>query len=252
MLGWKLFLRAVTLVADNLGAALRIGAVPYGLVAAASVWLSATWPDLASRTTFDPGADLPGGFLAGWLLVSALTLLAYLWIAVAWHRFVLLGETPAGWLPPLRGGLMLGYLGRSLLIGIVVILIVLAVTTIASVLLLPLFGPAASPVIGAVAFFAAMIFFYRTGVILPAGTVERPMGLNDALIATRGRSGTVVVLALLTVAVSLLLQVPLLMEGSAGPVSAVYQAVTGWIGLMLGVGTLTALYGHLVEGRPVD
>ena len=78
------------------------------------------------------------------------------------------------------------------------------------------------------------------------------MTFGEAMRETSGHTGTVVVLALLTVGFSLLLQVPTLLDGTGGLVTLVYQVVIGWIGLMLGVGTLTALYGHLVEGRPVD
>ena len=89
------------------------------------------------------------------------------------------------------------------------------------------------------------------------------MNVAEAWRASKGESGTVVLLALMTFAVSMLLQVPALLDapgaaeaGAAvvarGPISLVYELVVTWILLMLGVTLLSTLYGHFVEGRAVD
>lgn len=252
MLGWKLFKRALMLIVENLGPALRVSLLPYGVAVAISLWVALRWPEWAGVMTLDPDMPPPGGFVAATLASGLVTIVASLWVAVGWHRYILMGEEPRGWVPVFHGNLILGYLGRSIIVGIVVLLIVLAVSTMGAVLLLPLFGPAAAPAVSAIGFFAAAIFFYRIGLILPAGTVEAPMRINAALVATKGQSGAIIILAFLTVGFSFALQIPTQLDGGAGVIDAVYQAVVGWIGLMLGVGTLTALYGYLIEGRPVD
>jgi hypothetical protein len=254
MLGWKLFLRAIKLISDNLPAALRISALPYGVAAAISVWVASRWPEFAgiSAMELDPAAPPPTEYVTAFLGSGLVTLAASLWIAVAWHRYILLAEEGEGWVPPFDGSLILSYLGRSLLVGLAVAVLVMAVTTMLTVLLAPLFGTAVSPLIGAVALFTAMVLFYRLGVVLPAGAVGRRMMFGEAMRTTAGHSGTAVILALLTVGFSLLLQVPTMLDGQLGLVTAIYQIVVQWIGLMLGVGTLTALYGVVVEGRPVD
>ncbi|MFO6466207.1 hypothetical protein ACK8OR_17595 [Jannaschia sp. KMU-145] len=252
MLGWKLFLRAVNLILDNLGTALRLTALPYGLAAIASIWVATGWPEFVGQVTFDPSDPLPGDFATAKLIEFGFVVLAYLWVAVAWHRFVLLGEDGRGWVPPIHGGLMLGYLGRSLLVGIATVAIVAAIATMLSVLLLPIFGTSVGAPISAVALFVAMLSFYRLGVVLPAGAVGKRMTFGEAMRATAGHSGTAVVLALVTVAFSFLLQLPAVIDGGGGLISVIYQLVVQWIGLMFGVGTLTALYGVVVEGRPVD
>ncbi|MEM9797256.1 MAG: hypothetical protein AAF919_12245 [Pseudomonadota bacterium] len=254
MLGWKLFLRALTLLIDNLAVALRVSAIPYGMTAAASLWLSTGWPEVNLQAIASGALQPPPGFASAALLVLVVTIVSYLWVAVAWHRYVLLGEAPSGWLPPLRGSLMLGYLGRFLLVALVTLLVVLAIATMISALLVPIVGAAALILVNAAAFLLGLIVFYRCGLILPAGTIEKSMTLNEAIVATKGQSGTVIVLALLTLVFSWILQIPAILDGAGNwpLISAIYQIVVNWIGLLLGVGTLTALYGHVVEGRPVD
>lgn len=249
MLGWKLFTRAITLLLDNLGDALRVSALPYGVLIAVSVWFSTSYPDLQDPATMTAASAAAAGPL---FLIAILNLVVSLWIAVAWHRYVLLEERSNGWITPMNGGAMLGYLGRSILIGLLVALIVLVVSIPLGMFALILPAGLATTLIGAAALFVAMIVFYRLAVVLPAGAVDRPLTFRDAWQATKGQSGTVVVLALLTVGFSLALQIPALIEGSSGVIGAIYQGVVGWIGLMIGVSTLTALYGHLVEGRPVE
>lgn len=250
MLGWKLFMRAVTLLLDNLGEALRVSAVPYAVVIAISVWVTGAYPDAVSGTAVTPETALSVEGAGAVLIMVIVNLVVSLWIAVAWHRYVLLEERPAGWLPPLNGSAMLGYLWLSVLIGLLVAVIMFAIMIPLGIILLAV--PFLAGVIPAAALFIGMILFYRLAIVLPARAVERPMTFGEAIEATRGHSGTVVVLALLTVGFSLALQIPTMLDGGTGIISAIYQGVVGWIGLMLGVSTLTSLYGHLVEGRPVD
>ncbi|MEM8824599.1 MAG: hypothetical protein AAGF30_13395 [Pseudomonadota bacterium] len=253
MLGWKLFLRALNLILDNLPAALRISAVPYGLVAAISIWIALEWPDVVGvGLQLDPNNPLAADLAGAFVLSALATIAASIWIAVGWHRYVLLAEGGDRWVAPFKGDLILGYLGRSLLVGLAVGVLVLAAATIASILLLPLFGTAANPLIQALSLFVAMVLFYRLGIVLPAGAVGRSMTFGEAMRLTEGHSGTAAILALVTVAFSFLLQAPTWLDGPAGAITVVYEIVVGWIGLMLGVGTLTALYGVVVEGRPVE
>jgi hypothetical protein len=251
MLGWKLFIRAITLITDNLLAALRLSLVPYLLAAGAGFWLQISYPEWVG-VPITPENPPPADYLL-WSMGSLLVgVVASLWISVGWHRFALLGEEGAGWVPPFKGDLMLGYLGRTLLAFFVAFLAAATAVTMLVVLLVPLFGPTAQGVAGVGGFFAFCLVLYRIGIILPAGAAGKPMRMNEALIATKGQAQTIIVLAFLTVGVTLLFRLPLMFEDTGPLVSSLYLFATGWIGLMLGVGTLTALYGHLVEGRPVE
>ncbi|SDY30606.1 hypothetical protein SAMN05444004_10196 [Jannaschia faecimaris] len=251
MLGWKLFVRALTLITDNLMAAMKVSLVPYALAVGAGLWVALSYPEWVG-VPLDPENPPPPGFVLGTMGSLLVGVLASLWISVGWHRFALLGEQSGGWVPRLNGNLMLGYFGRTLLTFLMALLAAIAVITMLVVLLVPLFGESVQAIPAVGGFFAACLVFYRIGVILPAGAAGKPMKMGEALIATKGQAQTIIVLALLTVGVTLLLRLPLLIEETNVIISTLYQFVTGWIGLMLGVGTLTALYGHLVEGRPLD
>lgn len=252
MLGWKIFVRAVRLLLDHIDAALKLSLLPYLAVALATIWLGLSFPDWVGRGQFDPADPPPPGFIAGQLAVLVLNTVVTLWIAVGWHRFVLLAEAPRGWLPPMRGPEMLRYFGRSALIGVLIVAVILVVSLMLATLVVPIAPDLAGAVIGAGALFVGMILFYRLAVVLPAGAIGRSMGFGEAMRLTSGHTGTVVILALLTVGFTLLLDVPTLIDDTGGLVTLIYQVTVGWIGLMLGVGVLTALYGHLIEGRPLE
>ncbi len=251
MLGWKLFVRALRLLIDNIDTALRLSLLPYLAVAAGTLWLGLSFPEWIGTSAFDPENPPPSGFIVGQILVLVLNTVVTLWIAVGWHRFVLLAEEARGWLPPVRGTEMLGYFGRSILIALLVVLVGLAVFVMLATLVLPILPGAAGGVL-LVSGFVGMILFYRIAIVLPAGAIGRTMPFGEALRHTSGHTGTVIALAVLTVGFSQLLNIPTLLDGTGGTVTLIYQIVIGWIGLLLGVGVLTALYGHLVEGRPVD
>ncbi|MEL6587263.1 MAG: hypothetical protein AAFQ50_11480, partial [Pseudomonadota bacterium] len=180
------------------------------------------------------------------------TLIVSLWVAVAWHRYVLLDERPTGVIPTFRGSEMGAYFLWSLLIGLMIVIAIFAASIPLGLVLLIVPAGVGALVVTSGALFLGMILFYRLGILLPSIAIGKQMTVSDAWDATRGHSGTVMVLALLTVGISQALQIPAMIDGGSGLVGTVYQTVIGWIGLMLGVATLTSLYGHLVEGRPID
>lgn len=267
MLSWTIFRRAVTLIVDDLGAALRITALPYAVFAGVSLWFAGSL-DMSEIARIEAavasgaaGASVPAGVAGGLMLTALVQLAAFLWIAVAWHRHVLLREGGEGWLPPLEGRRMLAYLGRSFLIGLIVLAAFVMVTTAVAP-----FAPVAAL---AIATILGMVLTYRLGLILPAGAIGQPLTMVEAWRATAGQSGTVIMLAVMTFALSLLLQVPAFLDAGAGPeevaagsgvavaagpglVGTVYDLVVTWMLLMLGVTLLSTLYGHFVEGRPVE
>ena len=264
MLAWKIFRRAVMLVVDNLGAALRVSALPYAIFTAASlVFVGTMGVGDAARLEaggMATGTTLPAGTILAIFVTAIAQGLAFLWIAVAWHRYVLLAEGGAGWIPAFHGGRILGYLGRSILIGLMVACIFLAVTVAIGV-----FSP---PAAVALASILSLVVSYRLGMILPAGAIGKPVTIGEAWTATRGQSATMVLLAILTFLLSLLFQVPALLDGGsltpndvaagsagagpAGIVGVVYDLVASWILLLVGVSILSTLYGHFIEGRALD
>ena len=240
MTGWRIFVHSVQLVLRNLSSALRVSLVLYAVQAAAQVafFLSVT----ENAGTLQPSLPV--------VLLSILGVVASLWIAVAWHRFVLAEEYPAGWLPRWHGGSILLYFWRSLLIGLLVVALVVAVgvvlalalgTTGIGIVLVPLLATT-----------AAAVLFFRLSPWLPAAALDRPMDLPDAWSRTAGRTGDLLVLALITGIFTTLLELPGLLGGGASLFGLVYGLVLGWIGTMVGASILTTIYGITVEGRAID
>lgn len=64
----------------------------------------------AMRNVAAPSVAFGVGFFSGMVVAF----IATLWIAVAWHRFVLLNEAPQGLLPAFKGDRVMAYLLRML------------------------------------------------------------------------------------------------------------------------------------------
>lgn len=257
MKGWHIFTHSVRLVLNNLDAAFRVSLVLYCVTVAYHIAVFLNPPQMMDMPMGDGMGETmrlpmvnPG--TAGLLgILGLLTVVAGLWIAVAWHRYVLLSEYPRGWLPRFDGGRMLGYLGRSLLIAILIGLAILVLMMPLGFLAIALPGLAALYPVLAVG--VGSILFFRLGVILPAGAVDRKMTLGEAWDATKDGNSTVLVLAGLMMAGSLILQLPSMLNGDPGSIiNLVYGIVVNWFATIIGVSVLTTLYGHFVEGRAID
>ncbi|TNF20146.1 MAG: hypothetical protein EP318_12165 [Rhodobacteraceae bacterium] len=246
MKAWSMFAHSVRLVLNNLDVALRISLVLYAVQVASQVY---THTASGGETVRGPDGALYPVYSAGEtfmiLILGIAALCASLWIAVAWHRYVLLGEEPQGWIPRWPGGTILGYLWRSILLGLAVGLVLVPV------IMLGLFlGPV---LMLALAVGVGAYFFFRLSPMLPAIAVGREMGFKDAWSKTAGDSGTLVALAALMILGSLILQIPTMVSGDPDSLlSLVYTVVINWFATMIGISLLTTVYGHCVEGRGID
>lgn len=180
-----------------------------------------------------------------------LALVASLWIAVGWHRFVLTGESPRGWLPAWHGSEILSYLGRSIVIGLLIGLGIAVIGGLAMGV-----AVAAPGLVGLVAFglvgLASYVFF-RIGLILPAAALGEKLSLGESWQATRQDDKAILVLALIVMAGQFLITVPAMIDGdSSSVISLIYSIVVNWFATMIGISVLTTLYGYFVEGRSLD
>lgn len=233
--GIKLFLHAVKLVFDNFGEAMRVSLFLYFVPIVIALVFPST-PDSISPITV---AALLASFIGG------------IWVAVAWHRFILLGEQTRGWIPDFSGRRMVSYIGKSILIGLVIVLVLMVPMMVIGMIGDP--NSAATLLLGgAVLSFLVLIVIYRLGAILPASSVDVRMRLRESWRATKGAGGSILALAFLTSVVQLLLGLPsILLTQIFGPLAVAWDAVTGWFLLLVSISILTTLYGHFVEGRPL-
>jgi hypothetical protein len=181
----------------------------------------------------------------------------YVWVVVGWHRYVLLEESPS-FVPKLEAGRIFAYLGKSLLIFLLLIPVVLVAGILFGIVgavvgsMPP--GAAGNPVfgmaIGVLLVFPISLFVYRMSPLLPAAAIGRTMTISQAWGAMKGEMGMLAMLGLISTALTVALSLPtlLLLPLGTGPLMA-YQFVVGWIQLMVGASIITTLYGIYVEGR---
>lgn len=246
MRGWQIFRHSFWMVINNIETAFRLSVVLYALQALNQVLVLLYAPtDPANSAPVSPGLAMT--FLATGLLA----VFASLWIAVAWHRFVLEGEAQDGAVPPLHGGLILGYLGRSMMIGLIlaVALILAAIPAVIVTGFVPALG--ALMLLGLVGL--GIYLFLRLCVLLPAGAVGRNLTLREAWLATGKEQESIVVLALILAGLSVLIQLPSWFNPDPRSfINLIYSVVTGWFVTMIGISVLTTLFNVCVEGQRID
>ncbi len=244
MQGWKLFKHAVRMVGGNWREALRIFLLPTLLGMGVLVALGYA---LASQS---PGA-IGTQFLSVIVILVVVGFIA-IWTVVAWHRFVILEERPTGWIPPMNRDRMASYFGHGMLMWLmafglmipIAMLFFLAQAVNAGLLVL---------VVAVPLFLFLAVMWLSISIILPAAAIGKPIKIREALDATR-HAGLSFLLLLLLVGllqggieflVSVLQNVN---EIFAVAVSVVLSAFLG----VLNISILTTLYGHYIEGRPID
>jgi hypothetical protein len=250
----QLLTHSIRQVFGNLGAALRISGVLYlvqiGVFVAVGISLLGTQGEMQAMIM---AGGFPWGRFALAMIVAAVT---GLWIAVAWHRYVLMEEQPGAALPPLHADRMLGYLGRGLLLGFVMVVAALLIGFVVSMVVLPFSGGSRNPnlvvllIVPVVMNAVILLMFYRLSPILPAAALGQDLSFAAAWDSTRGASGAFLVLGVITAAFTIgasYLGERLL--GGAPILLMAWQFVTTWVTVMVGVSILTTIFGHYVEKR---
>lgn len=219
--------------------------------------------------TFTTGSGGGAGTLVmGGLILVVVSVLAYCWAAVGWHRYVLLEETGNGVLPVWRWDRVKSYLGRAIIVGLVVIAATIAASLVMGIL------------VGVTQSFAIALFFgiglvfglswlaTRIGLVLPAAAVGERMTISESWQATHPVSGHIllplIVIALVT---GLLGQVIILLFGQTttvemfgtmqeqvtlNVVGQLLNAGVSWLQILVNLALMTTLYGNLVEGRALN
>ncbi len=248
MKGWEIFIHSVRLVFSNLGAAFQISLLPYAISALAFLFLGAGAISIMENASNPEILTVDGGIWRGLIVYGIVAVLMSLWIAVAWHRYVLLEEYPAGWVPGFHGGEIGSYFIKGLLLGLIIMgAVILFSLTVGLILIptLPFLYPFLAMALGT-------YLFYRFCPVLPAAAVGRPMTFASAWEATKGNGGAIAMLVVLVVLLSMLLEVPNMIGGSDTPIGIIYSLVVNWIMTLVGSSVLTTFYGHFVEGRAID
>lgn len=249
MKGVQILGHSLRQVTNNLPDALRISGALYlvqGVVAA-----------LFGGAMMSGGMGMGGGgFGVGFILVLAITLFTAMWIAVAWHRYVLLAENPKTPLPPLMTDRMTAYFLRSLVIGIVLIVVgaVLgAVIGSAAMGLMMNGGAVIGFLLMALLVQLPLVFLgFRLATTLPGAALGKEHSFMAGWNATQADWKSILQLAaIVALGLWVINMIGLFVFGGFGIAATLWQFVTGWFVMMIGLSVLTTLYGHYIEGRPL-
>lgn len=240
MTGYLLFKHAVSRVFRNLDDALAISGLIW-IATMAIVLVASSYAPTMPATVEGWGALTMDQILIA-LGANIAVIVASIWIAVEWHRFVLLGERPQTVIPPFRASLLLAYMGKSILL-MVVLFAMMFVAMLILMLVMLLAGALQFLVMAFLlcAGSALMYAFYRLSPMLPAAALGASLPIQEAWSKTEAYKVQIFQATILMILMTLLLQVPYAFLGS-GVVGVVVSLVTGWIGLMVGVSLLSAIY----------
>ncbi len=249
----RIFIESLWSLIRHAGQALWVSALPFGAVV---VFLLAASILPATQGFFQ--GDLSGpdvGLLPTILGMILLPICAVVvgWVAVSWHRMVLRSETP-GLLPPAQGRPVWPYAGQSLLIWALTLAVVFAGVFVLGLTVALTFDVAATDRLRGILFTLGLVFFtylwLRWGLALVGTALDKPMTMREAWRATRNSRGTVLGVSVMIVVINRLAEGLITVLGNV-PVSVdvLVSAVLIWVTAMLGISSLTTLYGYCVEGR---
>lgn len=253
MLGLRLFIHSVRMVFKNWKGVFRVWFAP--MVVAGLAYALLAWGMADVMNTDRSGAKVIGilttllAFITIWICV--------LWGIVSWHRYILLDEPSFGIVPPIRRKEMLRYVGRgiliSLILGITAMPLMIVVVPFAqSYLNDGNFAPLLVANTGLSVLFSAAFFCMSPSMV--ASALGNKVSIGEALARTFGKAS----LSILFAAILLLAATAVINAGFVQiypmlphpvwtvlsfPISAVYGLV--------GVSLLTTIYGHFIEDRPL-
>ena len=190
-------------------------------------------------------ADLEPDGILSFIVLLALGL-TIAWIAVAWHRYILLGERSGLPLPMVN----LPEIGLYLitLVKMLVLFTLLAIPVLALMLIFPALSwsfTGGTPVLVSV---GLTFVFLRVGTALCAAAMGNGLRLVDAWMSTGPHWKSIAVLSVLTVALDTGIGLFLTLLGDHFFSEALGLAA-GWISLFFYLCVLTTLYGHFTENR---
>lgn len=252
MLGWNIFVHSLRMVFGNLLQVLQIVVGPALIATAAIIGLFAL-SGIPLEAFDENSTGLPPGVNTGAfiLFLIALVLVMFFtmgWIAVAWHRFILLEEYPRGIFPAFLFDRILAYFGRGLML---VILMMIAYLPMG--LVLAMLGENLVPVSATLTVIYTVflvVCFYRVSIILPAAAIGKPITIGEAWNNTAGIGGAVIVLVLVSILFQFLVQLAVGFLAIIPVLGILVALFFGTLILpMINVSILTTMYGVFIEKR---
>ncbi|KPQ06933.1 MAG: hypothetical protein HLUCCA12_08150 [Rhodobacteraceae bacterium HLUCCA12] len=258
MKGLSILIHAIGMVTGNLGAALRISAVLMAIQFVLAIVLGVQFLYTGEDTT---ELMMSGQYpYASTGLMFVIQAVSTLWIAVAWHRFILREEVPGGALPAFNGAAILSYVWAGIIFVLILVVVAIPFGILGGLIAGPLMstGSTAGLTIGGTLLFLVLwlpvtYVSYRISPILPAAAVQEPIPLKEAWYATGTSGAAFVVLAIVSVLAVWVINLPaFLLAGLSSLLAFVWSFAVQWAVLLVGVSVLTTIYGHFVEKRALN
>ncbi len=250
-MGVDMFVHSVRLVLSDWRTAIKITGLLYLIYAIPSLVFGVMFPP---PTQPEQAAAALAAAPAG-LLTFILAIVAFVWIAVAWHRYILLDEVPAGRLPEFNGQRLFSYAAYSLGVGVIGFVLTTVLSLVVGIVAVPLLGMVGGFITGVVGLAAALIVGYRLAPLLPAAAIGKPLNLGQAWAATNGANVQIIILAIVSAIAAIVIDIPAFVLAPAGSIGGflalLWTLATGWVKTLVGVSILTTLYGHYVERRSI-
>ncbi len=240
---------AIKMILDNIGEAIKASAVPVLLLFLLAVVFGSQIPVIDPSMTPEELAAIDLGPVFGNMAIMIVGyLILFGWLAVTWHRFILLGEYPKP-VPAFAGKNLGAYIGQLVILFLILIVVGLVVALLGGLVttIVPIFGA----LVGAVLVVLLGIVYLRLALTLPAVAVGARLGVREAWTITKPHAGTFVGIFFLLVLLRIVMALPGLVMASIGLglVAVALNLLASWFTMIVGVGILTTLYGHIVEGR---
>lgn len=257
MQGWNIFIHSVRMVFGNLGPAMRISGLLYLVYMLMNAYFILNYSDdlMVLQSLMAVGLmppELPNGLVLVMALNFAVWLLTSLWIAVLWHRHILLSQSSEMIVPHLFTGVIARYLGKTIQLALMLSVVGFALGMLLGVAVGPLLGPLAATTIPLILLGVLLYLSYRLGLVFPAIALDQTMTFKASWEETKSASGAIAQLAVIAVVFVIIIQIPSNMNPDpTSIINLVYSYVVGWIAMMVGVSVLTTLYGVHVEGRKI-
>jgi len=248
MKGWQILKHSLRQVFGNLNGAIRVSAVLYAAQALIGLILGAGFVMQGGMGPVMMNQSLWIGLMAA-VIIAIFT---SLWIAVSWHRYVLLGEE-AGFVPVFRGDRIWAYLVRSFGYGIILVIAGMVWGTIVAAALGPvLMGDAFSwaLVMAVLVYLPVLIVGFRLTADVASMAVGAEVPFLSGWRATAGHTKDIAVMVVILIAIGLTVEMlGLFIFGRIPVINLIWSFGVGWLQMMIGVSILTTLYGHYIEKR---
>ncbi len=219
---------------------------------------------IAQYVIDDPYVNNPSGeasgslgtFLLAGLIIMIISAIIAPWIAVLWHRYMLLNEIPKSNVPKWQADLIWRYLLKSIKVTLIVFLVFIPLITLAVITTKPREPVEALSAFSITEFLAAIFFTYaflRIALVLPAIALGKNMTIKQSWNHTKPVNRAIIIASILLGLVTYILSsTPLLLPTQILQNQLFipfYGFFADWVVLMIGIAILTTLYGHLVDGR---